>query len=111
MKFRGRLGSLPKASIETNAKLECYILDVGQGHATLIVTPGRRKILIDGGKGVAAGRTGEAEQELNWKYQLNEPDASVTIDLVVLTHADEDHIGGLINPMSAYASSLSTPRA
>jgi beta-lactamase superfamily II metal-dependent hydrolase len=97
VRFRGRLGSLPTASIDTHAKLECYFLDVGQGDATLIVTPGRKKILVDGGKGVAAGRTGEAEQALIWKYQLDEPDTSVVIDLVVLTHADEDHIGGLIN--------------
>ena len=97
VKFRGRLGSVPKASIDTKARLECYFLDVGQGDATLIVTPGRKKILVDGGKGVAAGRTGEAEQALIWKYRLDEPGASVIIDLVVLTHADEDHIGGLVN--------------
>jgi beta-lactamase superfamily II metal-dependent hydrolase len=97
LRHRGRLGSLPKASIDTKAKLECYFLDVGQGDATLIVTPGRKTILVDGGKGVAAGRIGEAEQTLTWKYRLDEPDASVVIDLVVLTHADEDHIGGLIN--------------
>src|SRR5688500_9621428 len=60
--YRGRTGSLPKASIDTEAKLECYFLDVGQGDATLIVTPGRKTILVDGGKGVAAGRIGEAEQ-------------------------------------------------
>jgi beta-lactamase superfamily II metal-dependent hydrolase len=95
--YRGRPGSLPKSSIDTKAKLECYFLDVGQGDATLIVTPGRKKILVDGGKGVAAGRIGEAEQTLIWKYELDEPNTSVTIDLVVLTHADEDHIGGLIN--------------
>lgn len=97
VEFRGRLGTLPKTSMDTEAKLECYFLDVGQGDATLIVTPSRKKILIDGGKGVASGRIGEAEQTLIWKYQLDEPGVSVTIDLVVLTHADEDHIGGLIN--------------
>jgi len=95
--YRGRTGTLPKASLDTKPKLECYFLDVGQGDATLIVTPGRKKILVDGGKGVAAGRIGEAEQALIWKYRLDEPDASVIIDLVVLTHADEDHIGGLVN--------------
>jgi beta-lactamase superfamily II metal-dependent hydrolase len=95
--YRGRPGKLPKSSLDTSAKLECYFLDVGQGDATLIVTPGRKKILVDGGKGVAAGRIGEAEQALIWKYQLDEPGASVDIDLVVLTHADEDHIGGLVN--------------
>jgi beta-lactamase superfamily II metal-dependent hydrolase len=97
VRYRGRTGTLPKEALGTRGRLEVYFLDVGQGDATLIVTPGRKKILIDGGKGVAAGRTGEAEQALTWKYRLDEVNTPVEIDLVVLTHADEDHIGGLIN--------------
>jgi beta-lactamase superfamily II metal-dependent hydrolase len=95
--FRGRTGTVPSKSLDTKARLECYFLDVGQGDATLIVTPARKKILIDGGKGVAAGRASEAEQALIWKYRLDEVTTPIEIDLVVLTHADEDHIGGLIN--------------
>lgn len=97
VRFRGRLGTVPMEALDTQPRLECYFLDVGQGDATLIVTPGRKKILIDGGKGVAAGRASEAEQALIWKYRLDEISDPVEIDLVVLTHADEDHIGGLIN--------------
>ena len=97
VEFRGRQGTVPKSALDTKPRLECYFLDVGQGDATLIVTPGRKKILIDGGKGVAAGHTSEAEQALIWKYRLDEVADPVVIDLVVLTHADEDHIGGLIN--------------
>ena len=55
---------MPKAALDTKPRLECYFLDVGQGDATLIVTPARKKILVDGGKGVARGRIGEAEQAL-----------------------------------------------
>lgn len=95
--FRGRVGSLPTAALGDVPLLECYFLDVGQGDATLIVTPKRKKILIDGGKAPAAGRIGQAEQALTWMYRLDEVDEPVTIDLVVLTHADEDHIGGLVN--------------
>lgn len=95
--YRGRGGTVPKNAVGTRRYLEVYFLDVGQGDATLIVTPGRKKILIDGGKGVATGRIGEAEQALIWKYRLDEVNTPVDIDLVVLTHADEDHIGGLIN--------------
>jgi competence protein ComEC len=97
IEFRGRVGTVPKTALDSKPRLECYFLDVGQGDATLIVTPARKKILIDGGKGVAAGHTSEAEQALIWKYQLDEVDEPVVIDLVVLTHADEDHIGGLVN--------------
>lgn len=95
--YRGRSGTVPAAGLDAEPRLECYFLDVGQGDATLIVTPGRKKILIDGGKGVRRGRTGEAEQALIWKYRLDEVDDPVELDMVVLTHADEDHIGGLIN--------------
>lgn len=95
--YRGRAGTIPATALDEIARLECYFLDVGQGDATLIVTPGRKKILIDGGRGVAAGRTGEAEQILIWKYRLDELAEAVHLDLVVLTHADEDHIGGLVN--------------
>ena len=81
-----------------SAKLECYFLDVGQGDATLSVTPGRKKILVDGGKGVAAGRIGEARASPGLEVPARPArHQSATIDLVVLTHADEDHIGGLVN--------------
>ncbi len=97
VRYRGQLGTVPTAALDTNPRLECYFLDVGQGDATLIVTPARKKILIDGGKGVSNGRIGEAEQALIWKYRMDEVDEPLEIDLVVLTHADLDHVGGLIN--------------
>jgi beta-lactamase superfamily II metal-dependent hydrolase len=99
VRFRGRRGTVRSDALDRDARLECYFLDVGQGDATFIVTPARKKILIDGGKGVAAGRTSEAEQALSWKYRLDEVTTPIEIDLVVLTHADEDHIGGLVNLM------------
>ena len=75
----------------TEHPLELYFIDVGQGDSTFIVTPAGRKILIDG------GRVNEAFQFLVWKYRLDLPGAEpVEIDLVVLTHADEDHIAGLV---------------
>jgi competence protein ComEC len=57
-----------------------------------VVTPGRKKILIDGGQNDRALRF------LSWKYRLEEVEENqpIPIDLIVLTHADADHINGLI---------------
>ena len=94
--YRGRAGTIPVAKLDTKPRFECYFLDVGQGDATLIVTPGRKRILIDGGKPAASGRLSEAHFTLNWLYELDEKPGPLVLDLVVLSHADEDHIGGLI---------------
>ncbi|MFH6602648.1 ComEC/Rec2 family competence protein [Maribacter algicola] len=75
-----------------NGELEIYFIDVGQGDAALVVTPNRKKILIDG------GANGQAKGFLQWKYQLADlasPD--LVIDLMVLSHADGDHLKGLID--------------
>jgi len=72
-------------------ELEIYFMDVGQADAAFVVTPGRKKILIDG------GGNNQAEGFLSWKYQLANPNAEkLVIDLLVLSHADGDHLRGLI---------------
>ncbi len=59
--------------------------DVGQGDAVLI-TRGKEQILVDGGRGSQAVLSCLAKQLPFWDRQL---------ELVVATHADADHIGGL----------------
>jgi beta-lactamase superfamily II metal-dependent hydrolase len=58
-------------------------LDVGQADATVVESPEGRIALIDGGRDFAA----LAEALLRWEVD--------TVDLVVASHADADHIGGL----------------
>ena len=58
--------------------------DVGQGDAILI-TSGFNQMLVDGGRG---------EEVLSWLEEYV-PFWDKTIELVVATHADADHIGGL----------------
>lgn len=71
--------------------MEIYFIDVGQGDAAFIVTPGGKKILIDG------GYNKQAKGFLQWKYQLaNNQSPNLVIDLLVLSHADGDHLKGLI---------------
>jgi len=90
IEFRGRPGFVKKSDLEAKHPLEFYSIDVGQGDATFIVTPGDKKILIDG------GLNRRALGFLIWRYRLDNPTNSVDIDLMVLTHADGDHLLGLM---------------
>ncbi len=93
--YRGRTGWVRSAQLGTDHPAELYFIDVGQGDATFIVTPQFRKILVDGGRGH------EAFQFLVWKYRLDLPTATpVDIDLLVLTHTDDDHLAGLAQIVS-----------
>jgi len=88
--YRGREGEIQSAPLEPKRTMEMYFLDVGQGDAAFIVTPMDKKILVDGGlKDRALGY-------LIWKYRLDDPNNEVSIDTMIVSHGDEDHIQGLI---------------
>jgi hypothetical protein len=87
--FRGRKGFISQDHLDNKPALEMYFIDVGQGDSTFIVTPNRKKILIDG------GINKRAFGFLAWKYRLDKEESSIDIDLMVLSHADGDHIEGL----------------
>lgn len=88
--FRGRQGFITASHLQQDPVLELYFIDVGQGDSTFIVTPGRRKILVDG------GFNRRALGFLAWKYRLDQPGPPVDIDLLVVSHADSDHLDGLV---------------
>lgn len=73
-------------------KFHIYFLDVGQGDSIFIKTPENHQILIDGG---AYGKVIE---------QLGEvmPYFDKSIDFVMLTHPDNDHLGGLVEVLKRY---------
>lgn len=73
--------------------LEVIFLDVGQGDSVLIKTPFGQNILIDGGPGSKV--INELNEELAWFDRF--------IDLVIVTHPDNDHIGGLIPVLERFA--------
>ncbi len=92
VKYRNKYEGFVKAShLSRDAELEIYFLDVGQADAAFVVTPKRKKILIDG------GGNEQTLGFLSWKYQLaNTNSENLVIDLLVLSHADGDHLRGLI---------------
>jgi competence protein ComEC len=87
---------------EARGRLTVEVLDVGQGDAILIETPDGQHILVDGG---ASGLA--LEQRLGEELPFWER----TIDLVALTHPQQDHIGGLIDVLRDYDvdEALGTP--
>lgn len=72
--------------------LTVAFLDVGQGDAVYIESPTGTQMLIDGGKDVAVLR------ELGKVM----PFYDRSIDIVLATHPDADHIGGLIPVLKRY---------
>lgn len=80
-------------SVARPAVLEVHFLDVGQGDAIFIETPGGRQILVDGGR-AGSGAAGHVAQLL--------PFFDRSLDIVVATHLDADHIGGLTEVFTQY---------
>jgi len=91
----------------TPDRLELNALDVGQGDSLFLISPKGRTLLIDGG-GAFAGFPGESGH--------NSPDPGEEavspylwsrgfkrIDVVALTHAHQDHAGGLVAVLENFA--------
>ena len=72
---------------------EIYFLDVGQGDGTLVIFKNNVKLLIDGGP--MNGRVGKNLEEIL-------PLADRYIDLIMVSHAQLDHFGGLIDVMKNF---------
>jgi len=76
----------------SSSALELAFFDVGQGDAIFFQTPQGHQVLIDGGPdALVLSRLGEVM-----------PFWDKTLDLVVLTHPDADHITGLVGVLLRY---------
>lgn len=69
---------------KNNGYLKVVFLDVGQGDAIYIEAPNGRQMLIDGGP----------DAKLLSSLSKVMPFADRSIDMIVATHPDSDHIGG-----------------
>jgi competence protein ComEC len=73
-----------------NTSFTAHFLDVGQGDSTLLTLSNGKTILID------AGRQSAGEKVVSYLKQAGVD----SIDLVVATHPDADHIGGLLDVLN-----------
>lgn len=81
-----------RGQLRTSSKppLACAFIDVGQGDACLITTPGGHRVLVDGGENKLAARY------LAARYRdLTAAGRDVHFDAIVVTHGDADHFEGL----------------
>lgn len=76
-----------------DGKLHVVFLDVGQGDAIFIQTPSGRQMMIDGGPAPSLVLAGLGKHMPFWDRH---------IDLLVLTHPDEDHLAGLVSILERY---------
>ena len=83
---------LVSSSSSAQPYLTVTFLNIGQGDAILIETPDGMQALIDGGPDAAILR--ELPAALPWFDH--------TLDLVLGTHPDKDHIGGLVDVLQRY---------
>jgi len=77
--------------------LEMTAIDVGQGDSILVVFPDGKRLLMDGGGIPAFGGKSRAQLDIGedvvapylWNRSIR------SVDVIALSHAHEDHIGGL----------------
>ncbi len=72
--------------------LEVVFFDIGQGDAIFIETPKRYQILIDGGPTSAVLE----------KLAKEMPFYDRTVDLIILSHPEKDHLFGLLEVLKRY---------
>jgi len=84
------------AQRQGSEELKVHFLDVGQGDSILIETPHRRQVLVDGGK----------NRKVLSELGRILPFGDRYLDIIIATHPDLDHIGGLVAVEERYKVGL-----
>ncbi len=80
------------SSCDKKSLLSIHMIDVGQGDSILVQTPTNKNILIDGGD--------EDSENIITSYLKQK--RIKTIDTIIATHPDSDHIGSLDNVVKKF---------
>ena len=95
VRARGLTGTIASSRLTSEALLELYFVDVGQGDGVLVRTPDGRHMVIDGGLPRSNQLTGKnAADFIDWKFFFDYGDPAIAIDALVASHSDFDHYGG-----------------
>jgi competence protein ComEC len=87
----------PFPADQTRGQLELTAIDVGQGDSLLVTFPDGKRMLVDGGGIPAFGHASRSQLDIGedvvapylWNRSIR------NVDVMALSHAHEDHIGGL----------------
>jgi hypothetical protein len=110
VRARGEEGFVGEDDLTDTGLLEIYVIDVGQGDGILMRTPDDRWHMIDAGVANEEQmlRRG-APNFLRWKFKTDLRRERVSLENVVLSHADFDHYGGFIDILSGRLGSETLP--
>lgn len=79
-----------------NCDLSVYYLDVGQATSSLIILPHNQVMIIDTGSQDSKDEFLESVNFILSRRNIKE------IDYLILTHSDEDHVGGAMDLLETY---------
>jgi beta-lactamase superfamily II metal-dependent hydrolase len=96
VRARNWFGTMETERIGSQALLDVFFIDVGQGDGILVRFPEGKHLLIDGGLPRKNQMTGKnAADFLDWKFYSDYGHYKITLDGMMSSHCDSDHYGGL----------------
>jgi beta-lactamase superfamily II metal-dependent hydrolase len=101
VRARGWWGWMDESALTSQPLLEIYFIDVGQGDGVLIRTPDGRHLLIDGGYSRSKQPLGRSAADfVDWKFFRDYGRTHINLDVMMASHCDADHYGGLWDLLS-----------